>query len=318
MRRVSRYSSSGGPAHSRATPSRTADPFPRSGAPAPGVEVAPGAPAAPSVPIGSRLRGLLVRNERVALLSLGGVIALSVVLLSGVFSEEPTALTQADIDAAVVHTLENLPPGPSEESMAFDVIRPSVVRVRRLDEAEGEEGTLDAGTGVIIVDDGTILTNLHVVTGAERIGVVFADGTESSAEVVAVRPEQDLAVIRARTLPDDIVPATMSSSRDLRPGDRVVAVGFPFGIGPSASAGVVSGLRREYRTPEGERVLSNLIQFDAAANPGNSGGPLITMDGRVVGIVTAILNPSSQRFFIGIGFAVPIESAASAAGQSPF
>jgi S1-C subfamily serine protease len=98
----------------------------------------------------------------------------------------------------------------------------------------------------------------------------------------------------------------------------VLAVGFPFGIGPSASAGVVSGLKRTFRSPEGDKDISNLIQFDAAANPGNSGGPLVTMDGQVVGIVTAILNPSKQRTFIGIGFAVPIENAAQAAGMPPF
>ena len=83
----------------------------------------------------------------------------------------------------------------------------------------------------------------------------------------------------------------MRSTADLAPGDEVVAVGFPFGIGPSVSAGVVSGLKREFRSPEGQQMLTNLIQFDAAANPGNSGGPLVTMDGEVVGIVTAILNP---------------------------
>ena len=110
----------------------------------------------------------------------------------------------------------------------------------------------------------------------------------------------------------------MRSTGDLAPGDEVVAVGFPFGIGPSASAGVVSGLKREFRSPEGKRMLTNLIQFDAAANPGNSGGPLVTMDGEVVGIVTAILNPTEQRVFIGIGFAVPIENAAAAAGMPPF
>ena len=98
----------------------------------------------------------------------------------------------------------------------------------------------------------------------------------------------------------------------------MIAVGFPFGIGPSVSHGVVSGLKREFRSPEGKRVLTNLIQFDAAANPGNSGGPLVTMDGHVVGIVTAILNPTEQRTFIGIGFAVPIENAAAAAGMPPF
>jgi serine protease DegQ len=110
----------------------------------------------------------------------------------------------------------------------------------------------------------------------------------------------------------------MRSTADLRPGDQVLAVGFPFGIGPSASAGVVSGLKRTFRSPEGAQDISNLIQFDAAANPGNSGGPLVTMDGQVVGIVTAILNPTKQGTFIGIGFAVPIENAAMAAGMPPF
>ena len=98
----------------------------------------------------------------------------------------------------------------------------------------------------------------------------------------------------------------------------MIAVGFPFGIGPSVTSGVVSGLRREYRSPEGKRLLTNLIQFDAAANPGSSGGPLVTMDCAVVGIVTGILNPNNQRVFIGIGFAVPIENAAAAVGLSPF
>ncbi len=110
----------------------------------------------------------------------------------------------------------------------------------------------------------------------------------------------------------------MRSTQDLVPGDQVVAVGFPFGIGPSTSAGVISGLGRSFRSPEGEQELTNLIQFDAAANPGNSGGPLVTMDGEVVGIVTGILNPTSHRTFVGIGFAVPIESAASAVGLPPF
>jgi S1-C subfamily serine protease len=109
----------------------------------------------------------------------------------------------------------------------------------------------------------------------------------------------------------------LRTTAGLAPGDKVVAVGFPFGIGPSVSSGVISGLQREYRSPEGKRVLTNLIQFDAAANPGNSGGPLITMEGEVVGIVTGILNPSDQRVFIGIGFAVPIENAASAVGMLP-
>jgi S1-C subfamily serine protease len=175
------------------------------------------------------------------------------------------------------------------------------------------------GTGVVIVDTkGIILTNLHVVLGASKIKVVFFDGLESEATVIGVQPEHDLAVLKASKLPDDLKAAVLRSTQDLAPGDDVVAVGFPFGIGPSASAGIISGLKREYRSPEGKRLLTNLIQFDAAANPGNSGGPLVTMDGEVVGIVTAILNPTDQRVFVGIGFAVPIENAASAVGMSPF
>ena len=141
---------------------------------------------------------------------------------------------------------------------------------------------------------------------------------ESTRRSSSVQPEHDLAVLQAKTVPDDLAAATLRSTADLMPGDEVVAVGFPFGIGPSVSAGVVSGLRREYRSPEGKRILTNLIQFDAAANPGNSGGPLVTADGEVVGIVTGILNPTEQRVFIGIGFAVPIENAAAAVGIPPF
>ena len=174
------------------------------------------------------------------------------------------------------------------------------------------------GTGVVIVDTGVILTNFHVVHGAKRIKVEFHNGLVSDAELVGLHPEHDLAVLKAQKIPDDLPAATLRSTGGLRPGDNVAAVGFPFGIGPSVSSGVISGLRREFRTADGERVLTNLIQFDAAANPGNSGGPLITMEGDVVGIVTAILNPTEQRTFIGIGFAVPIETAAALAGMPPF
>jgi len=171
---------------------------------------------------------------------------------------------------------------------------------------------------VVIVDTGVILTNLHVVRGADRLSVSFADGTQSSASITGAQPENDLAVLQAHKLPDDLQAAPLRSTQHLRAGDGVVVIGFPFGIGPSASAGVVSGLQREFESPEGGQELRNLIQFDAAANPGNSGGPLVTLDGEVVGIVTAILNPTSARTFIGIGFAVPIENAAQAAGMPPF
>jgi S1-C subfamily serine protease len=172
------------------------------------------------------------------------------------------------------------------------------------------------GTGVVIDDAGTILTNFHVANAAKKLRVMFWDGSESDAQIVGADPQNDLAVIRPNILPDDLQPATLASTQNLYPGDDVVAIGFPFGIGPSASAGIVSGLKREF-SQDGQRGLSNLIQFDAAANPGNSGGPLVNADGEVVGIVTGILNPSGVRTFAGIGFAVPIENAAAAAGESP-
>lgn len=259
------------------------------------------------------------RHDRLVLAISSGVFTL-IAIFGYALIATPFSLTQKDIDLAVLHTLENMPPEFSMASMAYEVVRPSVVRVRAYakgeDESEGKaEGT---GTGVVIVDSGIILTNFHVVGSAHSLKVTFFDGSESEADVISVQPENDLAVLQAKIVPDDLTPATMRSTNDLALGDEVITVGFPFDIGPSVSSGVISGLRREYRNPEGERVLSNLIQFDAAANPGNSGGPLVTANGEVVGIVTAILNPSDQRVFIGIGFAVPIENAAAAAGMSPF
>jgi S1-C subfamily serine protease len=264
-------------------------------------------------------RRFLARHEKLLLVVGGGVIAALLVLAYGVRPPATRPLTQKEIDAAVLHTLQTKPL-PSQAAKAYEVIQPSVVRVRGVeqDEWSGEEIEVGVGSGVVIVDKGIILTNLHVVAGAKEVKVTFFDGLVSDASVVGLHPEHDLAVLQAKTLPDDLVAATMRSTADLAPGDRVVAVGFPFGIGPSVSDGVVSGLKREFRSPEGKRVLTNLIQFDAAANPGSSGGPLVTMEGEVVGIVTAILNPSEQRVFIGIGFAVPIENAAGAVGMHPF
>nr|WP_145546259.1 trypsin-like peptidase domain-containing protein [Variovorax boronicumulans] len=249
------------------------------------------------------------------------VLLAAAALGAGTLALRPGArsLTQKDIDAAVMRTLEtNVLPSPAAK--AYAAIIPSVVRVMGFVKSKDgkEEVEQGVGTGVVIVDKGIILTNLHVVSGAQTIKVTFSDGMETTASVTGTQPENDLAVLQAHKIPDDMIAATMRSTADLMPGDQVVAVGFPFGIGPSTSAGVVSGLGRSFRSPEGKHVLTNLIQFDAAANPGNSGGPLVTMDGQVVGIVTAILNPSQQRTFVGIGFAVPIENAASAVGLHPF
>jgi S1-C subfamily serine protease len=261
----------------------------------------------------------VARHERFLFLAGGALIAVALILAHAALTRAPRALTQQDIDAAVQHTLETVPM-PSRSAKAYEAVRKSVVRVRGLGHEKEKDGHVvqGVGSGVVIVDTGIILTNLHVVSGAERVQVEFDDGLEAEATVIGARPEHDLAVLQAKKLPDDLPAATLRSTADLAPGDEVIAVGFPFAIGPSVSAGVISGLRREYHSPQGKRLLTNLIQFDAAANPGNSGGPLVTMDGEVVGIVTAILNPTEQSVFIGIGFAVPIENAAAAVGVSPF
>ncbi|MBI4123950.1 MAG: trypsin-like peptidase domain-containing protein [Betaproteobacteria bacterium] len=282
-----------------------------------GRRAAPAADAVPAADAQAPRKRRLRRPRRLAAFVLAG---LALVLAGWALAPAPGGLSLQDVDAAIERALEERE-RPSAAD-AYEVISPSVVLVHGLPDAgEGElEGIVveaNVGTGVVIVDSGVILTNLHVVQGASRLRVTFSDGTESDAALIGARPEHDLAVLQARTLPDDLVPATMRSTADLQPGDEVVAVGFPFGVGPSASAGVISGLRREYVSPSGGK-LTNLIQFDAAVNPGNSGGPLVTTDGEVVGIVTGLLNPTESRVFIGIGFAVPIENAAGAAGLSPF
>ena len=313
MKRVALYSSS--------RPVQGGRPLPTPSAQQPNFDKA--ADRSSSQKIGSsrrqRWRQLCQRYERILWVGAAGGLALLIVLTHAVFMPTTREITQKDIDSAVLHTLETTTL-PSAATKAYEVIRPSIVRVRRMetDEKTGEDKERGLGTGVVIVDRGVILTSLHVVAGAKRIQVVFYDGLESEATVTGTRPEDDLAVLQAEKIPDDLTAATMRSTADLSVGDEVVAVGFPFGIGPSASAGIVSGLRREFLSPEGKQLLTNLIQFDAAANPGSTGGALVTAHGAVVGIVTAILNPTQQRFFVGIGFAVPIENAASAVGVPPF
>lgn len=293
------------------------------------VQLPPAAPEAaapepdprPSRP--SRWHGLATRHPRAVALLAVLVVALGVggAWQAGLRQAPAQVLTQKDIDAAVLHTLQTKDL-PSRAAKAAAAVMPSLVRVRT--ELPDDRRNLDlprpraTGSGIIIKDDGTVLTSLHVVVGAERIMVAFHDGSEVEATLAGARPDKDLAVLKLRKLPDEgVQPATLRPTAGLQPGDEVIAVGFPFGIGPSVSAGVVSGLGREHRAGDGRTLLSNLIQFDAAANPGNSGGPLLTLDGQVVGIVAAIMNPTDQAVFIGIGLAVPIEDAAAAAGMPP-
>jgi S1-C subfamily serine protease len=267
---------------------------------------APRPPEPVDAPAKWKWRDLYTSYERQILL--GAAVLLGLIALAGHLGVAPPA-----------QAVSQEQPAASGASVAYQAVKESIVRIRAIGDAlETDEYIQRAvGSGVVIVDRGTILTSLHVVAGAGRIRVTFADGLESDATLVSQHPENDLAVLQAQTIPDDLPAAVLRPSSGLAPGDSVVAVGFPFGIGPSVSAGVVSGLNRHYASADGARRLSNLIQFDAAVNPGSSGGPLLNAVGEVVGIVTAMLDPGGGGF-AGIGFAVPIETASSAAGNPPF
>jgi len=312
------------PLYSR-TPERTRAPSPRTpggvqhAAAPPDIEPeeAPGAWSRATQRAGAWAR----RHERLGWAALALMLAVVAGWPAWV-RKDHSAPSFEQIDAAMRESIAKEPLAAAAAN-AYEAVIGSVVRVvgeqapDRPDPKEGEERK-SVGSGVVIIDKGIILTNLHVVHGASRIKVTYSNGLVSDATLINVQPENDLAVLQAASRPDELEAATMRSTGGLRPGEEVIAIGHPFGIGPSVSQGVVSGLKREFRSPEGKRILTNLIQFDAAANPGNSGGPLVTTDGHVVGIVTAIMNPTDARTFIGIGFAVPIENAATAAGLPPF
>ena len=261
--------------------------------------------------------GRTYARHRVPILIGSNILTILVmILVFNALRPAPQRLTQRDIDNAVSRSLQNTPPPPSNASVAYDAIRASIVVVAVRTQEDGKSGST-LGSGVVITETGVILTCLHVVGDARLVSVVFADGTESDADVVSRIPEKDLAVLKALKPPEELQPATLATSASLRVGDEVIAVGNPFGVIGSVSDGVVSGLGRHYVSRESGAELTNLIQFDAAVNPGNSGGPLLNRAGEVVGIVASLLNPTNQDVFIGIGFAIPIDDTGSAIGFPP-
>ena len=222
------------------------------------------------------------------------------------------------MNASVAQALASATPLPAFSARVYQVIQPSLVLVQA--QAQSANGTPehDVGSGVIIDDQGDILTSLHVVTQATDIHLTFADGTQSPAQVTATQPQDDIAVLRARQPPAHVVPATLGNPNAMRVGDEAFVVGNPFGLYGSMSAGVISGFNRSFQPVDSKYKLQDLIQIDAAVNPGNSGGPLLNRDGEVIGIVTGLVNPTRQDVFVGVGFAVPITMAGAAAGAPPY
>ena len=249
----------------------------------------------------------------------GAVVALLAVLLYGALVPGRPALSQQDVDDTVANALASVTPPPAFSALVYQAVLPSLVLIETKGPAKAgkpDEGGL--GSGVVVTLEGDILTSLHVVADATEIKLTFADGTQSGGEIVARQPENDIAVVRATEPVANLVPAVLGNPAAVRQGSEAYAMGSPFGLGGSMSVGVISGLDRSFKVPDSDLVLHGLIQIDAAVNPGNSGGPLLDRDGHVIGIVTALINPTEEDVFIGIGLAVPIDVAGGAAGLPPY
>ena len=263
-----------------------------------------------------RLRKWRERMRGLYPFAFGMLATLLALILYGFFFPE-NQLTKREVNDAIASAMSSATPRPPEGIQVYQIIQPSIVFIEAgfVDEEGNETGGL--GTGVIFNDTADIVTSLHVVKDSRDINVTFADGTHSKAFILAQTPEQDLAILRAFNSPQLFVPATLGNPGGVRIGDDVYVVGNPYGLYSSMSAGVVSGLGRSFQPIGTDLTLEGLIQFDAAANPGNSGGPLLDRNGRVIGIVTGLVNPGGGNFFVGIGFAVPITNAAAGGGGNP-
>lgn len=276
----------------------------------------------PSLPVGDKLRSRWARlRERMRKMFpfLSGVLAaLLALFLYTSFVPGAKPLTQTEINTVVSSAMGSATPRPADAVLIYQIIQPSLVWIEADGVDENGDPSRGLGTGVIFDQNGSILTSLHVVAGSSTIDLTFADGTKSRAAIANEQPEMDIAVLQAETLPQQFFPATLGNAGSLQVGDAAYVVGNPFGLYSSMSAGVISGFNRTFQPPGTNQVIEGLIQVDAAVNPGNSGGPLLNRSGHVVGIVTGIINPTEDSFFVGIGFAVPINVAAGGGGSPPY
>ncbi|MBV6451997.1 MAG: hypothetical protein MHPDNHAH_02745 [Anaerolineales bacterium] len=265
----------------------------------------------------SRLARLRGRLKGMIPFASGVIAALLAFLLFNLIFPNDT-LSQSEVDQSIANALASATPRPAFSAQIYPFVAPSLVAIQT-DEtnAAGDEGH-SFGSGVIVNDAGEILTSLHIVSSAKNIIVFFADGTESPAVVSLAQPEIDIAVLTPLVLPREWYPATLGNPGAMRVGDEAYVLGNPFGLPWSFSAGVISGFDRTFSVPNSDQAINGMIQFDAAANPGNSGGPLLNRSGHVIGIVTGILNPTNTSFFVGIGFAVPIGTATGGMGSPPY
>lgn len=202
-----------------------------------------------------------------------------------------------------------LTPDENNNISVYKSAAPSVVNissiVMQLDFFQGVVPREGAGSGVIIDKNGNILTNDHVIKDASRIEVTLSDGSRWRGKLIGTDSYNDLAIIRIDAPPEKLLPVHLGSSKDLMAGQKVIAIGNPFGLQQTLTTGIISSLGRSITSQDGT-AMDDLIQTDAAINPGNSGGPLLDSDGNVIGINTAIFSPSGGS--VGIGFAIPVDT----------
>jgi S1-C subfamily serine protease len=247
----------------------------------------------------------------------GAAGAVVVILLVNLLAPAPAPLTPTRLRSSIDEVLASMTPGPARSQLVYDAVAPSLVVI----ETGPSGGTTELeqlGSGVVVSGRGEILTSYHVIAAADELRVTFSDGTQSVAAVVAQAPEDDVAVLVAATPPAEVFPAVLGNPGAVRIGDETYALGHPLGLTASLTAGVISGLGRSFELQQTRQTLTDLIQFDAAVNPGSSGGPLVNRDGQVIGIVAALLNPTDQRVFVGVGLAVRIDVAGGAAELPPY
>ncbi len=283
---------------------------------APGADVAAGSASSPAqgqpersgsahVPAADR-GNQVIRWGRWAVSTAAVLIVAMVIIAALAFKLGSGSATSANRASATATPTSAATATPLPVTDLYRQVVPSVVLITT------SKGSL--GSGVIVTDTGTVLTANHVVSGGGGISILFADGTKAAATVAAANPKIDIAALVPKKLPEVVVPATLGGG--VAVGSDVVAIGNPLGLRDSTTTGIVSGLNRTTKTKAAS--LTGLIQFDAAVNPGSSGGPLLNTHGLVVGVVVSIADPGDDEAFAGIGFAVPIGTALGGGpGQGP-